>query len=97
MKASQIAVLAAAAVLVLVLGYEAEVSVAAATCNPTELNPCMPAMTSGAAPSALCCSKMRQQQPCFCQYMKNPGLKQYVSSPNVKKIVTTCRVSMPKC
>ncbi|KAH7859066.1 hypothetical protein Vadar_031114 [Vaccinium darrowii] len=95
MKASQIAVLVAAAVVVLVLGYEAEVSMAAAAavkCDPTELQPCLQPITSGTTPSTECCNKMRAQQPCFCQYIKNPTLKKYVSSPNAKKVVSTSAI-----
>ncbi|PSR96541.1 Non-specific lipid-transfer protein [Actinidia chinensis var. chinensis] len=99
MKASSILVLAAAAALVLVLAHEADVSMAASavTCKPTELNPCIGAITSGARPSPLCCTKMKQQSPCFCQYIKNPDYKKIVTSPNAKKVVTACGVSIPKC
>ncbi|KAF7114843.1 hypothetical protein RHSIM_RhsimUnG0075800 [Rhododendron simsii] len=53
MRASQIVVLAAV-VLVVVLGYEAEVSMAAAavTCNPEQLNSCVQRISFGTLPSA---------------------------------------------
>ncbi|XP_057466431.1 non-specific lipid-transfer protein 2-like [Actinidia eriantha] len=94
MKASHTAVFAI--VLVLVLGYEAEVSVAV-TCAATELSPCLPALSSGTQPSSACCAKLKAQKPCLCQYIKNPNLKQYVTSPNAKKVASKCGVTIPNC
>ncbi|GMP59627.1 hypothetical protein CsSME_00022843 [Camellia sinensis var. sinensis] len=94
MKASYIAV---CSVLVLILlAYEAQVSMAV-TCNLTELNSCVGAITSGTPPSKLCCSKIKEQKPCLCQYVKNPNLKKYITSPNARKVATTCGVPIPKC
>ncbi|KAL7160883.1 hypothetical protein ACSBR2_041512 [Camellia fascicularis] len=94
MKASYIAV---CSVLVLILlACEAQVSMAV-TCNPTELSPCVGAITSNTPPSKLCCSKIKEQKPCLCQYVKNPNLKKFVTSPNAKKVATTCGVPIPKC
>ncbi|XP_022889815.1 non-specific lipid-transfer protein 2-like [Olea europaea var. sylvestris] len=93
MQASKFAV---CAVLILLLACGAHVS-ESVTCNPTELSPCMSAISSGSPPSPLCCSKIKEQQPCFCQYLKNPNLNKYVNSPNAKKIASTCGVSPPKC
>ncbi|XP_073017271.1 non-specific lipid-transfer protein 2-like [Primulina eburnea] len=70
---------------------------AAVTCNPMELSPCMSAITGSSAPSSACCAKLKEQQPCFCQYMKNPMLRPYVDSPNAKKIAETCGVATPTC
>ncbi|XP_059640697.1 non-specific lipid-transfer protein 2 [Cornus florida] len=94
MRASYIA--AVCAVLVLLLA-EAQLSVAAATCSPSELSPCMSAITSSSPPSKLCCTKIKQQKSCLCQYLKNPSMKKFVTSPNAKKVVTTCGVPIPKC
>ncbi|PSR96539.1 Non-specific lipid-transfer protein [Actinidia chinensis var. chinensis] len=94
MKPSYIAVFAM--VLVLVLGYEAEVSLAV-TCSPTELSPCVGAVTSGTRPSKLCCTRVKEQKPCLCQYIKDPSLKKLVTSPNAKKVASTCGVPIPKC
>ncbi|KAI8528669.1 hypothetical protein RHMOL_Rhmol12G0165300 [Rhododendron molle] len=100
MKASQINVVLAAVVLVvLVLGYEAEVSVAAAavTCNPSQLDSCKQPILFGTPPSKLCCTKMKQQKPCFCKYVKDPSLKKYITNPNAKKTAKKCGVPVPKC
>ncbi|KAE8662390.1 Non-specific lipid-transfer protein 2 [Hibiscus syriacus] len=72
-------------------------SAEAVTCDPMQLNACIPAFSSGATPTATCCGKLKQQQPCFCTYIKNPALKQYVNSPNAKKVASTCGVPFPKC
>ncbi|KAH7857772.1 hypothetical protein Vadar_016345 [Vaccinium darrowii] len=87
---------AIALMVVLVLAYETEVSMAV-TCTPTELSPCVTAITSGKPPSQLCCAKIKQQKPCLCQYIKNPNLKKFVTSPNAKKVASTCGVPIPKC
>ncbi|XP_048129386.1 non-specific lipid-transfer protein 2-like [Rhodamnia argentea] len=69
----------------------------AVTCSPTELSSCMSAITSSAPPSALCCSKLRQQRPCLCGYIRNPNLRQYVTSPNAMRVASTCGVPTPTC
>lgn len=67
------------------------------TCTVTELSPCLAAITSSAPPSSLCCSKLREQKPCLCGYLRNPNLKQYVNSPNARKVASTCGVPYPNC
>ncbi|KAI3412647.1 AAI domain-containing protein [Psidium guajava] len=69
----------------------------AVTCSINELSSCLPAVTSGAAPSALCCSKLREQKPCLCGYIRDPNLRPYASSPNVKRVASTCGVAYPTC
>ncbi|KAI3500152.1 hypothetical protein L1887_35969 [Cichorium endivia] len=68
----------------------------AATCNAQELLPCAVFLVSGATPSVACCSKLKAQQPCFCEYVKDPRVGQNINSPNAKKIVSACGVSFPK-
>ncbi|OIT02830.1 non-specific lipid-transfer protein 2 [Nicotiana attenuata] len=82
-------------VLVLLLA-EAHISFAA-TCSPVQLSPCLGAIRSSTPPSKLCCSKIKQQKPCLCQYLKNPNLKKYVNSPAAKKVARTCGVPYPRC
>ncbi|KAG9137149.1 hypothetical protein Leryth_011972 [Lithospermum erythrorhizon] len=93
MKTSHIAVYA---MLLLLLVAEAQVSTAA-TCNPTALSPCLGAITSSNKPSPLCCSRIKQQKPCLCTYLKNPNLKKFVNSPGSRKVSSYCRVPVPKC
>ncbi|XAR63932.1 hypothetical protein NMG60_11024095 [Bertholletia excelsa] len=93
---SQSVVCSVLVVVLLVLAHEAEVSMAV-TCNPSELAPCASAITTSSPPSKACCTKLQQQKPCLCQYLKNPSLKPYVNSPNAKKVASACGVSLPKC
>ncbi|WOG96755.1 hypothetical protein DCAR_0416091 [Daucus carota subsp. sativus] len=82
--------------LVFVLLLTAESSVAQ-QCNPTALTPCLPAFTGPDQPSQLCCTRLDQQKPCFCQYEKNPALQKYFNSPNAKKVSDACKIPIPKC
>uniref|UniRef100_A0A2P2MH84 Non-specific lipid-transfer protein 2 n=1 Tax=Rhizophora mucronata TaxID=61149 RepID=A0A2P2MH84_RHIMU len=92
MKVSRFAVYM---VLVMVL-TEVHVS-QAATCNPSLLTPCAASFTSSNPPSSLCCTRLNQQTPCFCGYLKNPNFSRYVSSPGAKKVIAACKVPLPKC
>ncbi|XP_018452464.1 non-specific lipid-transfer protein 2 [Raphanus sativus] len=66
-------------------------------CNPMQLMPCEEAIVKGSNPSKLCCDRLKQQQHCVCQYMKNPNFKSFLGSPNAKKIATHCHCPIPKC
>ncbi|EEF35397.1 Nonspecific lipid-transfer protein, putative [Ricinus communis] len=82
--------------LVLLLGETVQVT-SAVTCDPVELSACANAITSSSPPSAICCSKLKQQRPCLCQYVKNPNLQKLVNSPNAKKVATICGSPFPNC
>ncbi|MQL79839.1 hypothetical protein Taro_012296 [Colocasia esculenta] len=69
----------------------------AATCSPLQLIPCAGAMNSAAKPSDLCCSRLREQQACFCQYARNPRYQKYFNSDNARKVSDACGVPFPKC
>ncbi|XP_058186594.1 non-specific lipid-transfer protein 2-like [Rhododendron vialii] len=96
MKKGSCASLLCALVVVLVVLEEARVT-EAVTCNPMELSSCQGSFTSSAPPAAGCCVKLREQQPCFCGYKKNPSLGQYVNSPNARRVASACGVSYPNC
>ncbi|CAA7397676.1 unnamed protein product [Spirodela intermedia] len=66
-------------------------------CNPSEMLPCSGALFFSRPPSTDCCARLREQQPCFCQYLKNPSLSSYFSSQNARRVVTTCRVPPSRC
>ncbi|CAK7344257.1 unnamed protein product [Dovyalis caffra] len=83
-------------VVVVMLFAESQVS-QAVTCNPRQLSPCLGAITSSAPPSATCCSKLKEQKPCLCGYLKDPSLKQFVSSPGARKVASACGVLYPTC
>ncbi|GAA0169322.1 hypothetical protein LIER_23838 [Lithospermum erythrorhizon] len=69
----------------------------AVTCDVTQLSPCLGAITSSSTPSSLCCTRIQNQKPCLCRYLKNPFLSQYVNSPGAKKVASYCRVPYPNC
>ncbi|KAI4341510.1 hypothetical protein MLD38_026224 [Melastoma candidum] len=69
----------------------------AVTCAPTELSSCASVIVSSTPPSKLCYTKIREQKPCLCQYLKNPTLKRFVNSPNAKKVASTCGTPFPSC
>ncbi|KAG5532341.1 hypothetical protein RHGRI_026840 [Rhododendron griersonianum] len=69
----------------------------AATCNPMELSPCAIAIISAKPPTAACCSKLKDQRPCLCQYLKDPKLQKFINSPNANKVATTCGSPFPRC
>jgi len=75
---------------------EAQVS-QAQTCNPGQLSPCLGAIMSSTPPSTTCCSKLKEQKPCLCGYLKDPSLKQFVSSPGARKVASDCGVPYPSC
>ncbi|KAK8517728.1 hypothetical protein V6N13_127885 [Hibiscus sabdariffa] len=93
---SFVSLCAVALVAVLVFSGETR-TVEAVTCDVSELSPCMAAITSPIPPSTTCCSKLKEQKPCFCQYLKNPTIKQFVDTPKAKKIASTCGVEYPRC
>lgn len=79
-----------------VLASETEVSMAV-TCNALQLSACASAITSSSPPSSLCCSKLKEQRPCLCQYLKDPNLHKLVNSPNARKVANICGSPFPSC
>ncbi|KAI4313884.1 hypothetical protein L6164_026830 [Bauhinia variegata] len=69
----------------------------AVTCNALQLSACASAITSSSPPSAACCSKLKEQRPCLCQYLKDPNLQRLVNSPNARKVADACGSPFPSC
>ena len=82
--------------LVLLLAKE-HAKVDAVTCSPAQLSSCVSAITSSTPPTNLCCSKIKEQKPCLCQYLKNPKLQKFINTPNARKVASTCGTPFPKC
>ncbi|AAF24847.1 putative bifunctional inhibitor/plant lipid transfer protein/seed storage helical [Arabidopsis thaliana] len=82
--------------LILIVAQENRVA-AVDPCNPAQLSPCLETIMKGSEPSDLCCSKVKEQQHCICQYLKNPNFKSFLNSPNAKIIATDCHCPYPKC
>ncbi|CAM0956547.1 unnamed protein product [Alopecurus aequalis] len=55
------------------------------------------AIITGAMPSASCCSNLKAQEGCFCQYAKDPAYSLYINSPNAHKTLTSCGITLPTC
>lgn len=93
-----LAALAAWAVVLLLLCAAAPRGADAATaCDATQLTPCAGAIIGNSPPTAACCSRLKEQQPCLCTYARDPKLQRYVNSPNGKNAMATCKVPMPSC
>ncbi|GJN18021.1 hypothetical protein PR202_gb05135 [Eleusine coracana subsp. coracana] len=62
--------------LAVVVAYPCTVAsrTAPPNCDPMALRPCAPIIW-GEAPSAACCSKLREQKPCLCKYRNNQYLR----------------------
>jgi hypothetical protein len=66
-------------------------------CDVDKLAPCAPAILGGRKPSAECCSVLKAQQGCFCEYAKDPAYEHYVHGPNARNTLTTCGITLPTC
>ncbi|KAL6648930.1 hypothetical protein ACP70R_013154 [Stipagrostis hirtigluma subsp. patula] len=90
MRKLAVVVVLAAALLVAAGGASA------ATCNASELRACVPALTTGVAPTAACCAGMRAQKGCLCEFAKNPKYGRYLG-PNARRTLAACAISLPRC
>ncbi|EAY79131.1 non-specific lipid-transfer protein 2P [Oryza sativa Japonica Group] len=86
-------VVAAAAVAVVV----AQAPPPPPQCDPGLLSPCAAPIFFGTAPSASCCSSLKAQQGCFCQYAKDPTYASYINSTNARKMIAACGIPFPNC
>ncbi|GJM91162.1 hypothetical protein PR202_ga07509 [Eleusine coracana subsp. coracana] len=91
MAAKAVAMLLTLTVIVTARGARAD------DCKPDQLAVCLPAIVSGSAPTDACCTNLRAQQGCFCQYAKDPNYGKYLNSPNAGRALTTCGIAVPKC
>ncbi|ESQ27794.1 hypothetical protein EUTSA_v10019361mg [Eutrema salsugineum] len=85
-----------AILLFLIVAQENRVA-AVETCDPTQLSPCVDAIQRGSTPTRLCCTRVKKQKHCVCQYLKNPTFKSFINSPKARKIATYCGCPYPKC
>ncbi|CAM0956546.1 unnamed protein product [Alopecurus aequalis] len=72
-------------------------STAEQQCDAEKLIECGPAIIGGTTPSDSCCSNLKAQEGCFCQYAKDPAYSQYINSPNARKTLTSCGITLPTC
>ncbi|GKC36238.1 non-specific lipid-transfer protein 2-like protein [Tanacetum coccineum] len=69
----------------------------AANCNYMDLMVCADAISSPRPPSTGCCSKVKEQRSCFCEYLRNPTLRQYVTPQVAQRVAGQCHVALPNC
>ncbi|TVU32141.1 hypothetical protein EJB05_23860, partial [Eragrostis curvula] len=91
-----VAMLVVAVALVVVAAMSAGTA-SAADCKPEQLAVCLPSIISGAEPTSDCCTNLRAQEGCFCQYAKNPAYNRYITSPNARHALTSCSIAIPNC
>uniref|UniRef100_A0A0D9VNJ2 Bifunctional inhibitor/plant lipid transfer protein/seed storage helical domain-containing protein n=1 Tax=Leersia perrieri TaxID=77586 RepID=A0A0D9VNJ2_9ORYZ len=70
---------------------------AAGRCDAGQLTVCAGAIAIGSRPTAACCSGLRAQQGCFCQFAKDPRYGRYINSPNARRAVSSCGLPLPSC
>lgn len=90
----------AVATLVAVALVAAAMSAGGATtddCDAGKLAPCFPAIVFGSKPSGKCCSHLRDQKRCFCQFAKDPAYSKYINSPHARHALGSCGVAVPNC
>ncbi|KAG7543281.1 Bifunctional inhibitor/plant lipid transfer protein/seed storage helical domain [Arabidopsis thaliana x Arabidopsis arenosa] len=66
-----------------------------ASCILEDLQICKTAVTTGKPPSTECCDKLKEQQTCFCDYLKDPRVSHYISA--AKQILAACGIPFPSC
>ncbi|MQM10410.1 hypothetical protein Taro_043303 [Colocasia esculenta] len=47
--------------------------------------------------SALCCSKLKEHEPCFCEYLMDPEVWKIVFSPTFLEVFKACGCPLPMC
>ncbi|XP_074369761.1 non-specific lipid-transfer protein 2-like [Apium graveolens] len=76
-----------------------EVEVAAeVVCDVNSLHACLPVIKDPSLhPTTECCTNLKNQQPCFCIFLKDPKFQAYFDSPGATKLGSACAVHAPVC
>ncbi|OQU77036.1 hypothetical protein SORBI_3010G256100 [Sorghum bicolor] len=82
--------------VVLLAATAVDDAAAAASCNPSALSACSGALFGGAVTQG-CCASLRAQQPCLCQYKRDPAYRGYVNGPVAQSVTRACGLPMMKC
>ncbi|KAL8257228.1 hypothetical protein R6Q59_029269 [Mikania micrantha] len=64
-------------------------------CDPESLSACTIPFTFGSEPSKKCCTDLKAQEPCFCDFIRNPSYEQLITSDKAKKLAANCNVTIP--
>ncbi|KAJ8641834.1 hypothetical protein MRB53_018528 [Persea americana] len=65
------------------------------TCKLTELASCATAILAAMPPTRLYCTKLKEQKPCLCKYLKDPTLQKYINTGTAKKVSRACNTPFP--
>ncbi|CAN7045043.1 unnamed protein product [Brassica rapa subsp. trilocularis] len=66
-------------------------------CTKIDLTGCWPELFDGTKPSAQCCGTLKAQQPCYCDFIKNPALKKFATSREAHLALGFCGIPYPTC
>ena len=66
-------------------------------CTTIDITGCVPAIIFGAQLSPECCQNLKVQQPCYCGFINNAGLKPYITSPQGHAALASCGIPFPVC
>ncbi|CAG7895500.1 unnamed protein product [Brassica rapa] len=66
-------------------------------CTKIDLTGCWPELFDGTKPSAQCCGTLKAQQPCYCDFIKNPDLKKFATSREAHLALGFCGIPYPTC
>ncbi|RID76386.1 hypothetical protein BRARA_B03360 [Brassica rapa] len=58
---------------------------------------CWPELFDGTKPSTQCCGTLKAQQPCYCDFIKNPDLKKFATSREAHLALGFCGIPYPTC
>ncbi|KAK1433238.1 hypothetical protein QVD17_10147 [Tagetes erecta] len=65
-------------------------------CNPSFLDPCVPAFKDPKAQvSDACCDNLEEKKPCICVWYKDPETSNYFKMPGANHVSTSCGVEFP--
>ncbi|WZY79014.1 non-specific lipid-transfer protein 2-like [Brassica napus] len=66
-------------------------------CTTIDITECVPAIIFGAQLSPDCCQNLKVQQPCYCGFINNAGLRPYITSPQGHAALASCGIPFPVC
>ncbi|KAH0853546.1 hypothetical protein HID58_093105, partial [Brassica napus] len=64
-------------------------------CTTIDITECVPAIIFGAQLSPDCCQNLKVQQPCYCGFINNAGLRPYITSPQGHAALASCGIPFP--
>lgn len=71
----------------------------AVDCNIIKLLPCYQFINDptlpAPSPDSECCNNLQMEEPCLCDFAKNPIVGPYLDNPAIKKVADACSVTIP--